>query len=472
MNTSIHRAGKPLGKGVREAELTDTDLRDRLAAYRRRVAGNYRPLSPDEIAKLPNGPMWVSEKVDGELWFLISRGGEVILANPQGSVIAGEIPVIAQAGKLPDDTIIAGELHAKVEGRRARVGDLAAVMSGGPSAKTGNIVFAAFDLVQAAGNDELGGYAERLKKLEASIKSAENLTVVSTETPATATEVKALFDSKVASGDAEGLVIRLETGLIYKLKPEVKLRMAILAYTVKADQPDMVRSILLGLIKEDGSYQILGGCGNMGSEEERKGLLSKLQALKTESTARYASDGGGLYTFVKPELVAAVTVTDLQSLLSDGSTATGMCVQYAKEGWSSLGMHAGPKLIHPVMTGLLPDANCDPQTVGYDQVASYLPPASQEKQIGKLPESAVIRRDVWTKASKGATAVRKLLVWKTNKDKADPSYPAYVGHWTDYSAGRATPLDRDVRLAPDEKSALAISEELIADNIKKGWEKV
>ena len=470
--SKIYKAGNPLGKGICDAELTDADLRDRLAAYRRRVAGNYRPLSPDEIAKLPNGPMWVSEKVDGELWFLISQGGEVILANPQGSAIAGEIPAIAQAGKLPDDTIIAGELHAKVEGRRARVGDLAAVMSGGPSAKTGNIVFAAFDLVQAAGNDELGGYAERLKKLEASIKSAENLTVVSTETPATATEVKALFDSKVASGDAEGLVIRLETGLIYKLKPEVKLRMAILAYTVKADQPDMVRSILLGLIKEDGSYQILGGCGNMGSEEERKGLLSKLQALKTESTARYASDGGGLYTFVKPELVAAVTVTDLQSLLSDGSTATGMCVQYAKEGWSSLGMHAGPKLIHPVMTGLLPDANCDPQTVGYDQVASYLPPASQEKQIGKLPESAVIRRDVWTKASKGATAVRKLLVWKTNKDKADPSYPAYVVHWTDYSAGRATPLDRDVRLAPDEKSALAISEELIADNIKKGWEKV
>jgi hypothetical protein len=470
--SKICEAGKPLGKGICDAELTDADLRDQLAAYRRRVAGNYRPLPPDEIAKLPNGPMWVSEKVDGELWFLIVLGGEIILANPQGSVIAGEIPTLSQAGNVPDGTIIAGELHAKVEGRRARVGDLAALMAGGASAKTEGVNFAAFDLLQDAEITELGGYADRLKRLQDLIKPSENLSVVATETLSSASEVKALFDAKVASGNAEGLVIRLETGPIYKLKPEVKLRMAILAYTVKADQPDLVRSILLGLLKADGSYQILGGCGNMGSEDDRKALLAKLQALKTESLARYASDGGGLYTFVKPELVADVTVTDLQSLLSDGSPSIGMLVQYSEDRWSSLGMHSGPKLIHPVMTGLLPDAKSDEATIGYDQVADYPPPSKAEKQSGKLPESTVIRRDVWTKAAKGANAVRKLLVWKTNKEQDDPSYPAYVIHWTDYSAGRASPLDRDVRLAPDEKTALAIAEDLIAENIKKGWEKV
>jgi hypothetical protein len=469
---NFYKNGGPLGKGIGDASLSDAELADQLASYRRRVAGNYRPLPPDEIVKLPNGPMWVSEKIDGELWFMVSQGGETFLANPQGSVIAGDIPVIFQAGKLSDGTIIAGELHAKVEGRRARVGDLAAAMAGGVSAKSESIAFAAFDLVQEAGNTELGGYADRLKMLQGLIKGSENLSVVSTETPATSSEVKALYDSRVASGQAEGLIVRLETGLIYKLKPEVKLQMVITAYTVKADQPDMVRSILLSLIKNDGSFQILGGCGNLGSEEDRKSLLAKLEALKTESSARYASDGGGLYTFVKPDLVAAVTVTDLQSLLSDGSPATGMQVAFGKDGWSSLGMHAGPKLIHPVMTGLLSDAKADQATAGYAQVADYLPPAKQEQSFGKLPESTVIRRDVWTKSAKGATAVRKLLVWKTNKDQADPSYPAYVVHWTDYSAGRATPLDRNVRLATDEKSALAIAEELISENIKKGWEKI
>jgi hypothetical protein len=470
--TKPFTGGRPLGNGIAEAVLADAELADQLAAYRRRVAGNYRPLPPDEVVKLPNGPMWVSEKLDGELWFLVSQGGEVFLANPKGSVIAGDIPAIAQAGKLSDGTIIAGELHAKVEARRPRVGDLAAAMGGGSAAKTEAMAFAAFDLLQESGSTELGGYADRLTKLQNLIKGGDALAVVSTETPATSSEVKALFEARVANGEAEGLVVRLETGLIYKLKPEVKLKMAIVAYTVKADQPEMVRSILLSLIKEDGSHQILGGCGNLGSEDDRKSLLTKLQALKAESTARYASDGGGLYTFVKPELVAAVTVTDLQSLLSDGSPANGMLVQFSKGGWSCFGMHPAPKLIHPVMTGLLPEAKGDRETVGYDQVADYIPPAKQEVLAGTLPESTVIRRDVWTKTAKGSTAVRKLLVWKTNKEQADPSYPAYVIHWTDYSAGRATPLDRDVRLAPDEKSALAIAEELISENIKKGWEKM
>jgi len=283
--TKPFTGGRPLGNGIADAVLADAELADQFAAYRRRVAGNYRPLPPDEVVKLPNGPMWVSEKLDGELWFLVSQGGEVFLANPKGSVIAGDIPAIAQAGKLSDGTIIAGELHAKVEARRPRVGDLAAAMGGGSAAKTEAMAFAAFDLLQESGSTELGGYADRLTKLQNLIKGGDALAVVSTETPATSSEVKALFEARVANGEAEGLVVRLETGLIYKLKPEVKLKMAIVAYTVKADQPEMVRSILLGLIKEDGSYQILGGCGNMGSDEDRKSLLNKLKALKTESTA-------------------------------------------------------------------------------------------------------------------------------------------------------------------------------------------
>ena len=160
--SKIYKDGKPLGKGTGDATLTDSSLADQLAAYRRRVAGNYRPLPPDEIAKLPHGPMWVSQKIDGELWFIVSVGGETFLSNPQGLVIHGDIPILGQVGKLPDGVVIAGELHAKVEGRRARVGDLASVMGGGASAKTESIAFTAFDLVKDTGNAEISGYGDRL----------------------------------------------------------------------------------------------------------------------------------------------------------------------------------------------------------------------------------------------------------------------------------------------------------------------
>jgi hypothetical protein len=89
-----------------------------------------------------------------------------------------------------------------------------------------------------------------------------------------------------------------------------------------------------------------------------------------------------------------------------------------------------------------------------------------------LPQSTLLRREVWTKTTKGQLAVRKLLVWQTNKSAHDERYPAFVVHWTDYSAGRAEPLDRDVRPAPDEVAAQTIAQEFIDANIKKGWEKV
>jgi len=89
-----------------------------------------------------------------------------------------------------------------------------------------------------------------------------------------------------------------------------------------------------------------------------------------------------------------------------------------------------------------------------------------------LPASTLLRREAWKKETKGKLAVRKLVVWKTNKEQSNPAFSGYVVHWTDYSAGRGSPLDREVRLAMDETTAMQIADKMVADNIKKGWESV
>jgi hypothetical protein len=96
-----------------------------------------------------------------------------------------------------------------------------------------------------------------------------------------------------------------------------------------------------------------------------------------------------------------------------------------------------------------------------------IPELSEDIQLGA---SEVIRRQVWTKEGAGKVDVRKLVLWKTNKESA--GYPAFVVHWTDYSATRKSPLDREVRLAPNEAEANKIAEAMIVDNIKKGWSEV
>jgi hypothetical protein len=75
------------------------------------------------------------------------------------------------------------------------------------------------------------------------------------------------------------------------------------------------------------------------------------------------------------------------------------------------------------------------------------------------------------KEAKGQKAVRKLVVWQTNKDGLDRSYPAFVIHWTDFSAGRKDALQREVRVAPSLGEAQRIADEIIAENVKKGWDR-
>ena len=474
MSDKLFANGTPLGaSGEVGANLLDTGLVDQLAAYKRRVAGNYRPLAPGDIEQLAPGKMWISPKLDGEMWFLASWQKQVFLANPKGAVIRGGLPFLPEALKaLPDGTLIAGELHARVEGRRSRVGDLAAAMAKGKSAKVDDVYFAAFDLVQEAGSPPPAVYPERHDRLKSLLPSGGNLEVIPVEEVSTAAEIRKRFELKVQSGELEGFILRMQTGLIHKIKPSITIDAVILGYTVKGDQPDLARSILLGLTKEDGSVQVLGACGNLGGDQARGELLERMAKIGTASSVRYASDSGGLYSFVKPEIVAEIEVTDFQAEQSSGEVSQAMVVRFGADGWSRGGMGSCPRPIHPVLIRLREDKNADAVDTRMEQVAGYASPNVSGAGDGPLPASQLLRREVWTKEAKGKTSVRKLVVWKTNKEvQSGGRFPAYVVHWTDYSPSRAEPLDREVKLAPDEAEAHKIADELVRENIKKGWEK-
>jgi hypothetical protein len=91
-----------------------------------------------------------------------------------------------------------------------------------------------------------------------------------------------------------------------------------------------------------------------------------------------------------------------------------------------------------------------------------------------LPPRQVLRRAAWTKQLKGKTAVRKLVLWQTNKDvplldDGDADFPAYVIAHTDYSPDRQTPLERDIRVSNSREQIDALWDELVQEKIVKGW---
>ena len=467
MTNNIFNGGKPFGKGFVDAKLNDPELLDTLTAYRRKVAGYTRPLLSDEFASLPVNGLLVSPKIDGELWFLVASNGIVFLTNPRGRLIYGDIPILLQAKSLPDNTIIAGELYASVDGRRSRVGDLSALLSE-PDGAVEKLYFGAFDLLEHE-NEPVGStYVKRYEVLNSLIKASDQLSVIQCEEMDRA-NVLAKYETEVVTSQLEGLIIRLPSGLIYKLKPTITIDAVIIAYTTKTDQPHLVRSVLLGLMNEAGHIQILGGCGNIGSEDERMLLGTKLEPHRVIAPIRYASDSGSLYTFVKPEIVIELKVTDLQLERSDGSSSSSMLLCYEDNAWKAIKLELCPRPIHPVLLRVRDDKSVTQSDIRLSQIGDFLPKSKTDTTQSELPKSHVLRREVWTKETKGELAVRKLLVWKTNKSEINSAFPEYVVHWTDYSSGRASPLNREVKLAPNEESAMQLADGLILENIKKGW---
>lgn len=478
-------SARPLGKGKQSpaGSITDPELAAQVRNYKRMVAGSYRALIHEDLstAALPGGNLLVSKKIDGELWFLVLGDGPAFLSSPTGRVVSGDVPVLVEAEaankKVQGRTVIAGELFAaKPAGQgRARVGDLAAAMGGEDKAQVERMAFVGFDLLTGGDAESpvrSHDYAERHAVLSRILAGGKRLQAIKTEKVAGSEKVLALWNEWVEDGKGEGLVLRTGDGLVFKAKPSITLDAAIIGYTDSSDDPDGVGALLMALMRDDGQFQIVGSCGNMPTET-RQAFKKALSGKEIPSNYRYANSKGALYRFVKPETVIEFKVTDVQGEDSSGEPIQRMVLEHTDKGWTVVREVPGASILHPVFVRVRDDKSVNKTDIRVAQVLERCLVEGLGKKAEKvvLPASKVVRREVYVKSAKGAASVRKLVVWQTNKDTVDRSYPAFVVHWTDYSPGRKDPLQREVRVAPTLAEAIKIGDEIVAENVKKGWDR-
>jgi hypothetical protein len=451
----------------------DAGRREALATtYKRAVAGRYRALTRDDLGEVPAGRTWVSPKIDGELWFAeLSADGVTLFAR--GGRTLAEAPVVDElrsaAKGLKERIVVAGELFAAGRKPRPRVGDVAAALADDSRDRLG---FHAFDVVAVDDAPPPVGYGERLALLSRVITGGKRAAVVRTEEAVGAGAIVERFDDWVGSGRAEGLIARAESGMVFKIKPRLTVDVVVVAFTTRVDAPDMVRSLLLGFVRPDGAIQLAGAVGNLAGDDMRRSLLQTLTACECPSRFRQASSDGSLYRFVRPELVVEVACTDVQSEDSAGERVKQWTLQHDGAGWAPVCPINAASLLHPSLVRVRDDKRADGLDARVAQLEERLPAneTTAEARAVSLPKSEVVRREAWVKDTKGKTAVRKLLVWRTNKDAVVAGWPAWVVHFTDYSPDRKTPLERTLRTARTEDEAAAVAAALIEENIKRGWE--
>ncbi len=450
--------------------------------YKRQIASRMFPLGKEDISrKVPDAEYLVSRKIDGEFTALIYEEGEVISANPGGTVRLG-LPWQLEAKNQMDaagieQAMIAGELYVtNKENRRPRVHDVVSVVRQPKSqADLKRIRFAVFDLIQIDGELLEQPYSENWKRIESIFGGGKMVQPVETVRLKGHGEIERQFEKWVEDEGAEGIVIRSDSAGNFKAKPRHTLDAVVIGFTESTDdRQGMLHDLLLGLARRDGSIHVLGRVGGGFSDEERRAMLSDLNDMVVESEYAEVNSDHVAYQMVAPKWVLEISCLDLIAQNTRGGPVNRMVLKWDKGENRYTVVRRMPlvSVISPQFIRIRDDKTLDPTDVRISQVTDLVPVAMANVDTGemKLPKSEILQREVYTKQLRGETMVRKFLLWKTNKQNESDEYPGYVVYYTDFSPSRKTPLTREIRVTNSETQSIALFRGFKEDFIKQGWE--
>jgi hypothetical protein len=284
-----------------------------------------------------------------------------------------------------------------------------------------------------------------------------------------------LFREWVVSDRFEGLVVRSERGLTYKIKSTLTIDAVVIAYGERiTGDVHQVRELNVALLRDDGTWQLLGAVGNGFSEQDRAAWHERLSQREVASRFRLANREGTLCKFVEPSIVVEIRCSDLLAADSWDAPIRRMSLRYSESaGWEPVAETPTAVMIHPIFLRERTDKEVDADNVGMTQITSYVPLVTPSKEAARVERkpAEVVRRAVFSKTTKGKVAVRKYAIVDTHA-AGGRDYPPLVVYFTDYSPGRKEPLQTALRSASTMAKAEAQVVDWLGSKIKRGWGEV
>ena len=226
------------------------------------------------------------------------------------------------------------------------------------------------------------------------------------------------------------------------------------------------------MLTSENCYQIVGKTGNGFTDNERTEFYEKLSKMHIDSEYIDTDSNHVAFHMIRPEIVIEISINDI---LTDANTngITNHVLEISNSTYRLMNTVSGISFIYPVFERIRTDKQACVEHVRFSQASDlvYIPDTDSCNSI-ELPKSEVLLREVYKKEVKDKLMVIKFMVWKTNKEAIDESYPAYVMHYTNFSSDRKDPLQREVRISNNKDQIMTIAQEYIDANVKKGWVKV
>ena len=434
-----------------------------ISTYKSKIASRYMPVPPEHIGLkiMESEYYFASMKYDGHLAILQITDKGAQLFDATGDLLV--VPAITDAAAtIKGPMLLAGELSCFVKGKPASHREVSAALD---EPEKHDLRLALFDVVEHASIQDASSPADKMQLL-ASISSGEAIFPIAQSKYESRKDLITFFNS--LSTDDEGMVVRAANGIVYKVKRSISLDVVVLGYAVASDNHNRLRDLLLGFSLGNDQYQVVAKCGNGFSDSEREAWVKQLEGDAVASDYVEVSGAKTAFVLVKPQQVVEVSCLDLIESTGDGPIQKAILSYTPAQGYLRSGMASTLSLISPVFVRSRTDKQPTAEQAGTQQAYAIKSPVVL-KSGSEETASTILRREVFTKTTKGATAVRKFVALQTHKESTG-NYSPYVVVYSDFSGGRKTPLEQELFLCGSAKEADEKIEVLKAENIKKGWE--
>lgn len=452
----------------------------RVQNLRRSYSARMRGLAPTDVPKLiPPGELFISKKIDGEFTVFVLEEEECFAINPGGTIRTG-LPWMTEAATLLKEAgvknaLLAGELHVRrADGKRARIHDVVKVARKPENqADLDSLCFAVFDVLELDGKTP-NRFSDAWDQIKAIFATGDLVHPVTTALGDGPDAVLEKFEEWVTVGGEEGLVVRGDSAGMFKVKARHSIDLVVVGFAEGiGDRSHLLHDLLLACVREDGSFHLCGRVGGGFKEDERMKFLSDLYDMVAASDYAEVNSDRVAYEMVRPTWVIEISFLDLISENTRGKPCEGMVLQWQEENsrWKSGSRLPIATIISPQFLRIRDDKQAIFADAPITQLTDFLPIAKSEVSAKELtfPKSELISREVATKTLKGATMVRKLLLWKTNKEGDEANFPAYVAYMTDFSPNRKDPLQREIRVSNSFDQIEKLYQDLKSKNFVKGW---
>jgi hypothetical protein len=460
------------------ADLADPAFHSRAQEYKRTVSLSTRALSAQDIGRLPKARgLYVTRKYDGEFALIGFDGERLVSVNPGGTVRIG-LPCYQEAEKLlkkakVTSCLLAGELYIPGETNDAlRIHQVVSILRSPSSEKElERLGLAVFDVLEFDDEhpDSISETFTLLKKWFGKGKLVHPVEHIVTDS---IDKVFEKFADWVIGESSEGIVVRHDKVGTYKIKARHNLDVAIIGFSEGADQrKGMLHDLLVAVVRKDGTFHELARVGGGFSDEDRREFVKLLKKRIVTSDYVAVNNDYVAYEMVKPGPVIEISCLDMITERARGGPVNRMVLDWNGKRYSALSRMPLVSVISPQFVRIRDDKEAGPEDTAIHQVTDLA--AVQEVERSADPStrapSELIERQVYVKEMHGNTMVRKLFMWKTNKEETG-EFPAFVVYLTDFSPNRQTPLERDIKVAGTKAAAERLFKEMASKNFVKGWE--